>query len=249
MTHGRLRVMFADDEEMARLRVRRLLESAPDIDVVGEARSGKDALALLEDLEIDVALLDVRMGLVSGLDAAERAAELGVEVIVTTAHRDHAVEAYAHGAIDYLLKPLDPARLTQALDRVRERLAPRAANGAVSPAPAGRLAIESRGEVLLIAAADLTHATLEDDGLVRVHTGAASTLTELSLSDLERRLPHLFLAPARAPRARAREPPAPPLDRWLCGDPPRRTRGAGVATVSARAAEGSRDLTRTDPLS
>jgi two-component system LytT family response regulator len=198
MTSGRLRVMFADDEEMARLRVRRLLEGVPDVDVVGEARSGKDALALLEDLEIDVALLDVRMGLVSGLDAAERAAELGVEVIVTTAYRDHAVEAYAHGAIDYLLKPLDPARLERALDRVRARLGPRSESAASSPAPSGRLAIESRGEVLLIPAAELTHATLEDDGLVRVHTSAASTLTELSLSDLERRMPHLFRSHRRA---------------------------------------------------
>jgi two-component system LytT family response regulator len=197
-----LRVMFADDEEMARLRVRRLLEGVADVEIVGEARSGKDALGLLEDVEVDVALLDVRMGVVSGLDAAERAADLGVEVIMTTAHREHAVEAYAHGAVDYLLKPLEPARLAQALERARARLLPKEPRGPTSgstpAAPSGRLALESRGEVLLIPSADLTHATLEDDGLVRVHTRAAETLTELTLSDLERRVPHLFRSHRRA---------------------------------------------------
>jgi two-component system LytT family response regulator len=199
MTNQRLRVMFADDEEMARLRIRRLLDGMSDVEIVGEARSGKDALALLEDVDVDVALLDVRMGVVSGLDAAERAADLGVEVIMTTAHRDHAVEAFAHGAVDYLLKPIEPARLAQALERARARVLPEIVPPVVGASPApSRLAIESRGEVLLIPAAEVTHATLEDDGLVRVHTPTASSLTELSLSDLERRLPHLFRSHRRA---------------------------------------------------
>ncbi|MFO0714267.1 MAG: response regulator [Sandaracinus sp.] len=191
-----LRVLIADDEEMARLRVRRLLGELGQASIVGEAASGKEALALLEDLDVDVALLDVRMGLVSGLDAAERAADLGVEVIITTAHREHAVEAFAHGAIDYLLKPIEGPRLAKALDRARARLV-------TSPAPptalttSARLPLEVRGEIVLVPIQAITHAVLEDT-LVRVHAGSEAHLTELSLTDLERRLPHLFRAHRRA---------------------------------------------------
>ena len=195
-----LRVLVADDEEMARARLCRLLGAIADVVVVAEARSGKDALALLDDVGVDVALLDVRMGLVSGLDAAARAAELGVEVVMTTAHRDHAVEAFERGAVDYLLKPIEQARLGQAIERARARVlrvAPPVIGAASSAAV--RLPIEVRGEVHLVAAGRITHALLDDDGLVRVHLlDAAAMLTELSLSDLERRLPHLFRAHRRA---------------------------------------------------
>ncbi|MBX7195547.1 MAG: response regulator [Sandaracinaceae bacterium] len=194
-----LRVLIADDEEMARLRVRRLLGELGQTSIVGEAASGKEALALLEDLDVDVALLDVRMGLVSGLDAAERAADLGVEVIITTAHREHAVEAFAHGAIDYLLKPIEGPRLAKALDRARARLvtspAPPAASTALTTS--ARLPLEVRGEIVLVPIQAITHAVLEDT-LVRVHAGSEAHLTELSLTDLERRLPHLFRAHRRA---------------------------------------------------
>ncbi len=194
-----LRVIFADDEEMARLRVRRLLEAIDGVVIVGEAKSGKDALALLEDLDVDVALLDVRMGLVSGLDAAARAADLGVEVIMTTAHRDHAVEAYAHGAIDYLLKPLEPARLAQAIDRARARTTSSSREVESAAPPSGaRLPLEVRGEILLVPATSITHAVLEET-LVRVFLADSEpVLTELSLTDLERRLPHLVRSHRRA---------------------------------------------------
>ena len=199
-----LRVIFADDEEMARLRLRRLLEAIEGVVIVGEAKSGKDALTLLEDLDVDVALFDVRMGLVSGLDAAERAADLGVEVIMTTAHRDHAVEAYAHGAIDYLLKPLEAARLSQAIDRARTRVTRSATPPDASAPPpnarlpSARLPLEVRGEIHLVPAGSITHAVLEET-LVRVYVaGSEPILTELSLTDLERRLPHLVRSHRRA---------------------------------------------------
>lgn len=203
-----LRVLFADDEEMARTRMRRLLSALPELTIVGEARSGQEVLALLDDVDVDLAVLDVRMGLVSGLDAAARAADLGVEVIVTTAHRDHAVDAFDRGVVDYLLKPIDAARLAVAIERVRSRRAPLddAASALVRPelgsapsiAESTRLALEVRGEIHLIAAADVTHAVFTDT-LVEVHSvGRGPQLTELSLTDIERRLPHLFRAHRRA---------------------------------------------------
>lgn len=184
-----LRVILADDEEMARLRLRRLLEEHDDVRIVGEARSGKDALAILDGQDVDLALLDVRMGLVSGLEVSEVAADLGVEVVMTTAHRDHAVEAFAAGAVDYLLKPIEAERLAQALSRVRSHLTPSPAPAAAAAVP-DRFPLEVRGELLLLRPSDVSHATL-DGTLVRVFAGAEGYLTELSLSDLERRLPHL----------------------------------------------------------
>jgi len=185
-----LRVILADDEEMARLRLRRLLEEHADVRIVGEARSGKEALAILDGQDVDLALLDVRMGLVSGLEVSETAADLGVEVVMTTAHRDHAVEAFAAGALDYLLKPIEAERLAQALARVRARLEPVAETKGSVGHISDRFPLEVRGEVVLLRAADVSHATLEGT-LVRLFVVGAAHLTELSLSDLERRLPHL----------------------------------------------------------
>ena len=120
---SKLRVLFADDEEMARKRLRRLLAALPDVEVVAECASGDAALSALETLEVDVAVLDVQMPGLTGLDVSAAAADLGVEVIFATAHAEHAVSAYAHGVVDYVPSPparIDPLSLTRSgphLDR------------------------------------------------------------------------------------------------------------------------------------
>ncbi len=193
-----LRVLFADDEAMARKRMRRLLEAQPDVEIVAECTSGQDALLCLDAHAVDVALLDVHMGLVSGLEVSELAAELGVEVILTTAHQEHAVEAFEQGAIDYLLKPIDEARLARALSRASARIERTSApQGAPSPSATDRLAIESHGEVHLIDPSDVSHAT-SDGQLVTLVTGRRELLTERTLSELERRLPSLLRVHRRA---------------------------------------------------
>jgi two-component system, LytTR family, response regulator len=191
----RLRVLIADDEEMARRRMRRLLSSMPDVEIVAEAKSGEEALLLLDAHPVDVALLDVHMGRISGLTVSDTAAELGVEVVLTTAHAEHAVEAFDKGAVDYLLKPIDEARLVQALRRVRSRLAP-LPPAKESPA-LERLALEVRGEVLFLKTADISHALLEGE-LVTLFTRDAAHLTELSLTELEAKLPSLLRVHRRA---------------------------------------------------
>jgi two-component system LytT family response regulator len=189
-----LRVLFADDEAMARKRMRRLLEAQPNIEIVAECTSGEEALLCLDAHAVDVALLDVHMGLVSGLQVSELAADLGVEVILTTAHAEHAVEAFEKGAIDYLLKPIDEARLAQALSRASARIQ-------VAPTPSAqptdRLAIESHGEVHLLNPEDVSHAT-SDGQLVTLVTTDRELLTERTLAELERRLPSLLRVHRRA---------------------------------------------------
>jgi two-component system LytT family response regulator len=192
-----LRVLIADDEEMARKRLRRLLEAEADVSIVGEATTGEEALQLLDEIDVDLALLDVRMPFATGLDVATVATELGVEVVLCTAHAEHAVEAFAKGAVDYLLKPVEAERLAQALDRVRKRR--------VEPAPASdaqplseRLALEVKGELVLVRPSSVTHA-ISDGDLVTLHLeDGVRHLTELSLAELARKLPQLVRVHRRA---------------------------------------------------
>jgi two-component system LytT family response regulator len=191
-----LRVLFADDELMARRRLRRMLEAMDGIAVVAECESGEAVLAALEHTDVDVALLDVEMGARSGLEVSEAAAELGVEVIFTTAHPEHAVAAFDRGAVDYVLKPADEGRLATAMERARRRIEAARARppGAAVPMgdaprpPAARLALEVRGEIVLVDPGEISHA-LHDGALVTVHAGRSTLLTELSLQELEQRLP------------------------------------------------------------
>src|SRR5690606_14494153 len=137
-------------------------EAMDGVEIAGEHASGEEVLAALERTDVDVVLLDVRMGAVSGLDVSDTAAELGVEVVLVTAHPEHAATAYERGAIDYVLKPVEPERLAKALDRVRERVrVPRAE-------AVDRLALTVRGEVRLVSPDDVSHAIL-DGSLVTVH--------------------------------------------------------------------------------
>jgi two-component system LytT family response regulator len=187
-----LKVLIADDEEMARRRLRRLLAELRDVEVVAECATGAAALSMLESVDVDVAVLDIQMPGLSGLDLSQAAAELGVEVIFATAHPEHALAAYAHGVIDYVLKPVAAERLAVAVDRARSRVQARPARAgadepAAAKAPIDRLALTVNGEVRLLVPSEVAFAML-DGALVRLHVGPEIIWTELSLQDLETRL-------------------------------------------------------------
>ena len=183
-----LRVLIADDEEMARRRLRRLLAELPDVAVVAECASGDAALSVLETIDVDVAVLDVQMPGLSGLDLSQSAAELGVEVILATAHREHALAAYERGVIDYVLKPVEPDRLAVAIERARARIALQHDTTITHTAtPIDRLAITVNGDVRLFDPARVVFAMLVD-ALVRVRIDDELVWTELPLQTLEARL-------------------------------------------------------------
>lgn len=117
-----LRLLLADDEAPARRRLRRLVESLDGVAVVAVAEDGRRALDLAAATEPDVALLDVRMPGLDGLQVARRL-PAGTAVIFITAHSDFAVDAFEAEAVDYLLKPVAKQRLARALERVRQRRA------------------------------------------------------------------------------------------------------------------------------
>lgn len=173
-----LRVLVADDEKMARRRLRRLLETVGGVTVVAEARSGEEAAQHLDPAEIDVALLDIDMPDVDGLSLAELAGRRSIPVIFVTAHEQHAVKAFAAGAVHYLLKPLELTALDEALERVRAQR---------RPEPPARLALTVGDEVHLVDTASISHATF-DGTLVTVHADEREWLSSDSLQELERKL-------------------------------------------------------------
>lgn len=183
-----LRVLIADDELLARKRLHRLLSAFDDVELVGECEDGAAVLAAVRqaggapgasgDTAIDVVLLDIDMPGLSGVEAMQLWPAQGPAIVFTTAHAQHAVEAFAGGAVDYVLKPIDAARLRQALDRVRGRRAPTAA---------GRVALATRKGVILLAPTEILCACI-DGASVRLDTDRGPVFTDLSLADLEARL-------------------------------------------------------------
>ncbi|RKH70571.1 response regulator [Corallococcus sp. AB049A] len=188
-----LRVLIADDELLARKRLSRLLAALPDVSVCGEAVDGDSVLAAVRAGGVDVVLLDIHMPGLSGLDAMGLLPEGGPHVIFCTAHAEHAVNAFEHGAVDYVLKPVEAARLQKALERARARLparvkAPTAAAPAAEKQPLARLPIPTRQGLVLVSPDAISHASLEDE-LVTVFTAQGDFLTDFTLNELADKLP------------------------------------------------------------
>jgi DNA-binding LytR/AlgR family response regulator len=114
--------LIADDEEAPRAQLLKALREAwPELQIVAEAANGADAWDAFLDRDPQVCFLDVRMPGLTGIEVAQRIAGRA-HIVFVTAHGDHALDAFDAGAVDYVLKPVDGARLAQAVRRVRERL-------------------------------------------------------------------------------------------------------------------------------
>jgi two-component system, LytTR family, response regulator len=172
-----LRVVVADDEDVARARLKRLLGDLDGVAVVGECARGDEVRAAVRAGAADVLLLDIEMPGLSGLEALHLLPEPRPWVIFCTAHAEHALGAFEVGAVDYLMKPVAAPRLAIAIDRARR--------AALGPA---RLPIETHEGVLLLDPAEISHAEL-DGALVTIHVNGRQVLTDQSLAALEERLP------------------------------------------------------------
>jgi two-component system LytT family response regulator len=133
-----LRTLIVDDERLARRELRRLLEPQDAVEVVGEAANADEAEAALREHDPDLLLLDVQMPGDSGFDLLERL-DAVPHVVFVTAYDEYAIRAFKANALDYLVKPVEPGRLDDAIETVRERAAettPRAAvAGEAEPRP------------------------------------------------------------------------------------------------------------------
>jgi len=187
-----LRVAVADDELIARKRATRLLEALPGVTVVGAFASADEVLTRVGEGDVDVLVLDIQMPGLSGLDAHALLPDDGPEVIFATAHPEHAVEAFELGAVDYVLKPIDVARLGKAVERARSRCAMAAGVATESDAAGPRLdriPVSTREGIVLVDPVDVSHAVF-DGSLVTLHTvGGDAHLVDGTLQDLQGRLP------------------------------------------------------------
>ena len=119
----KLRALIVDDEPPARAELRFQLEREGGVEVIGEAQSAREALALLAALEYDVVFLDIEMPALDGIKLAEGLRSDGPGhplVVFVTAHDRHAVRAFDVQAVDYLLKPVQPSRLKACIERLRQ---------------------------------------------------------------------------------------------------------------------------------
>lgn len=135
--------VIADDERLLREQLKTRLQAAwPQLQIIGEARDGNEALARADELRPDVMFLDIRMPGMTGIEAAREILALPDwqgEIVFVTAYDEYAVAAFEHGALDYLLKPVEPERLAQTAARVKARLARRV----VPPPPADEAALDT----------------------------------------------------------------------------------------------------------
>jgi two-component system LytT family response regulator len=189
MTSIPLRVIVCDDELMARKRVLRLLGERGGVEATFECENGEQVLERLREDDIDVAILDVNMPGMSGIETVLAMPEERPYIVFLTAHPEHAVKAFEVGAVDYLMKPVDEARLAKAIERARAFLdgpAGRLADDAAVPR-LGKLAIATHDGAALVSPSEITHATF-DGTLVSVHTSSRTILTDDTLQDLEAKL-------------------------------------------------------------
>ena len=184
-----LTTLIVDDERNARARLARLLQSAPAVQVVGEAASGAEAIAKIRNLAPQLVLLDVDMPDLNGIEVV-RALGTGAlpSFIYVTAHEEYAVDAFDVRAVDYLLKPVRLERLQEAIRRASEP--PRASDAPREQRrsmPFRRIVVRVKDGIRVIPVARLVSASVEDK-TVYVETLEGRFSTDYDLAQLEQSL-------------------------------------------------------------
>jgi two-component system, LytTR family, response regulator len=199
----KMRTLIVDDEPLARERLRRFLEAEPTVEIVGEATEGREALGIIEELKPDLVFLDVQMPEMDGFSVIrdlESHGRIPPAVVFVTAFDQFAVKAFEVHAVDYLLKPFDAVRLSEALRRAQERirrgqpadLASRVAAFLTEmktreEAP-GRLLVKTEGKVVVLAVEEIDWIESADN-YVLLHVGKESHIQRETLSAMEGKLP------------------------------------------------------------
>jgi two-component system response regulator LytT len=205
-----LRIIVVDDEQLAREELAFLLGQLGDVEVVGHAGNGIEALRVIEELTPDVVMLDVQMPGLTGFEVARRLLRAGIDtqLVFVTAYDQHAIEAFEVNAVDYLLKPVEAGRLATAVDRVRRRVE---SDRVQSKAPSAeemdkllqllserqgrreQLALKVADRFLLVQSDEVVHASVEDDVITVVTNSLSGTSNYRTLDELQARLdPAIF---------------------------------------------------------
>jgi len=174
-----MRVLIVDDEAPARAKLRRMLSAFDDVEVIGEAADGGQAIGLVAELAPDALFLDVQMPEVGGLDVAASLPDGAPALVFVTAFDRFALQAFDANAVDYLLKPVEPERLARAVQRLRAR-PPSARPSAGAPE---QLLIADRGRTHVVRCADIQWLQAADN-YVTVHVGGQALLMRRTLAGL-----------------------------------------------------------------
>lgn len=189
-----MRVLIVDDEALARAKLRRMLAGFDDIEIVGEAADGAAALEGIARSAPDVVFLDVQMPEVDGFDVAASLPDDGPALVFVTAFDHYALKAFELHAVDYLLKPVEPERLTRTVQRLRSP--PRTVARASSGVPA-KLLIADRGQTHVVRCVDIDW--LEAAGnYVNVHLKGRELLMRRTLAALLQDLGSAFVRTHRS---------------------------------------------------
>lgn len=203
-----MKVLIVDDEPLAGLRLARLLEQHEDCEVIAEAANGEQAIAACNQHNPDVVLMDIRMPVMDGLQAARHLAKASEPpaVIFCTAYDDYALEAFEANAVDYLLKPVNREKLSQALHKAQKlnriqlssliAQADKGQNGAALASVRSHISAKSSRGIELIALANVRY-FLAEQKYVTVYHVLDETLREVliddSLKELEQELGERFV--------------------------------------------------------
>ena len=200
----KLRVVIADDERPARSFLAAMLRTFEDVEIVGEASTGREALEVIEQEKPDLALLDLQMPELDGLGVVRLLRKDATPLVAfVTAYDEYAVRAFEVNAVDYLLKPVESARLRQTLNRAQERLEQtdfrsdevshlRAAaadyDATASPGYLERIPVRERNEIILLAVQHIA-SVVADGELLHITTESNERYSiNYRLKELETRL-------------------------------------------------------------
>lgn len=196
-----MRTIIADDEEPARARLRRMLAAHPEIQVVGEARDGLEAVQKIEALQPELLFLDIEMPGLTGFEVLQSIPPTVTPyVIFATGYDQHALAAFEANALAYLLKPVEPERLAQAVDRARKLGAGEREHilevARESTKTLRQIVCRKRDRLVLMAPEQIFWFQVED-GVVKAHTATETFWVNYQLSELESGLPNELFFRAR----------------------------------------------------
>jgi len=192
MTHTSpcISTIIVDDEELARRVLREFLAAHRDVEIVAECGNGFEAVKVISEARPDLLLLDIQMPKLDGFEVLELVGG-DLTVIFVTAYDQYAIRAFEVHAVDYLLKPFSPERLSEALNRARDRIATRekvppglVASGRARQTPLERILIRDRADVHVVPVEKIDYLESQDD-YVSVKTAGKGYLKEQTLSELE----------------------------------------------------------------
>lgn len=194
-----MKILVADDEVHARTRIKSLVEEIDsDFEVVGEVRHGVEAVELSWDLKPDLVLLDIRMPLLDGIEAARELGKIDrpPAIVFTTAYDQHALQAFEANAIDYLLKPIRKEKLENSLRKAKivsqSQYQQLSSSVFPKPLPRNQLCIPYRGELKLISVDSIFYFQADHKYTV-VRTLEQEYLIEESLKVLENEFKEFYI--------------------------------------------------------